>query len=464
MAHPAPTRFSSLVIPALVYGFGGAIGLWCIWFILHLPGVRPSPALTGQLLLISQLAAAIIVGVAATRSLGPAASLKVGILAGVIAAGVNLMTLGSVINPKDPSNGLVSPHNLAVAIPGFLLLGAVLGAIGGAVGRAVAGGAASSRTEPLGTDIWVARFAGVTAVAFLPLLLAGGLVTSTQSGMAVPDWPRTYGANMFLYPLGAMTNPRVTLEHMHRLFGAMVGLTTLVMVVLVLLKTPARWERMWAVAVFLCVVAQGVLGGGRVLQNNPHMAAVHGVFGQIVFAMAVTLAVRLGPVYRGAVSTIEGDRRRRAMATAALHSLLVQLALGAAYRHMGHMHILFTHAAFAVVATVLAVIAALLAMKRATVAGESPLNRTLARTGRGVLAVVLLQFALGWVTFLVVVGTKHEAVVPTADQLATAAPLPAARALVATAHQTNGAMLLGLATVLAVYCRRLSPRRARKIA
>ena len=67
--------------------------------------------------------------------------------------------------------------------------------------------------------------AAVVAVA--PLLFVGGLVTSTNSGMAVPDWPNTFGSNMFLYPLGPRAQPDVYLEHSHRLFGTLVGLATL---------------------------------------------------------------------------------------------------------------------------------------------------------------------------------------------------------------------------------------------
>lgn len=459
MAYTHTARWSSLVIPALVYGFGAAVGLWCIWFVLHLPGVRLAPALTGQLLVVSQLVAAVAIGVAVTRSLGREAAVKTGIMAGLVAAAVNLMTLGATINPTDPSKALVSAHNLAVAIPGFLALGAALGGIGGAVGRTAT---PSRRADRLHPEVWVSRFAAVTAVAFLPLLLAGGLVTSTQSGMSVPDWPRTYGANMFLYPLGAMTNPRVTMEHMHRLFGAMVGVTTLVMMLVVLARGPARWEKGWAVAVFIGVVLQGLLGAGRVLENSPIMATVHGVLAQVVFAMAVTLAARLSPVYRAEVTPMVGDRRRRAIATATLHTLLVQLALGALYRHLGHIHIAFTHAAFAVVVMVFAVMASLLAIKRGRFDHSgAPISRTLHGLGRTLIVLVMLQFALGWVTFLVVLGNKGE-VVPTADELAGAPPVPVARALIATAHQTNGALLLGVATLLAVYCRRLTPRFAKK--
>src|SRR5436305_12713818 len=72
---------------------------------------------------------------------------------------------------------------------------------------------------------YVAVFA---AVFTWPLLLVGGSVTVYRVGMAVPDWPTTFGINMFLYdfvnaPWG------VYLEHSHRLFGAAVGLTCVVL-------------------------------------------------------------------------------------------------------------------------------------------------------------------------------------------------------------------------------------------
>ena len=71
------------------------------------------------------------------------------------------------------------------------------------------------------------------------VLLIGGLVTSTESGMAVPDWPGTFGANMFLYPIGLMAHPRIFLEHSHRLFGAMAGLVS-ILALLALWTGPAR--------------------------------------------------------------------------------------------------------------------------------------------------------------------------------------------------------------------------------
>lgn len=458
--NPWNRGWKSLLAPALVYGFGSAVGLWCLWYVLHLPGVKMKPGLLGPVLLIGQAVASTISAFGLGRALGTKVVVKAGTLAGVIAATVNLLLLGATINGKDPSKGLVTVQNLAVAIPGFLLLGAAIGAMGGAVIRAATPSPAPTPVAPP-LRHWVAKFAAVTAVAFLPLMLAGGLVTSTESGMAVPDWPGTNGMNMFLYPLGAMTHPRVTIEHMHRLFGSLVGVTTIVLMIMVLATETRPKVKVWAVLVFVGVAAQGVLGGmGRVLLNSTKLAALHGIFAQIVFAMAVALAAYLTLIYQGPHHAVEGDRKRRGMATGLLHAMFLQLILGAAYRHLAHKHILYTHAAFAIVVLIFAVIAALLAMKRGkvdpgAVGVAGSMNRTLALLGKTLMTLVLLQFVLGWVAFMVVLSAKDRGAIPTSTELAAAPPVPVMEALITTAHQTNGALLLAVVTLVAVFCRQI---------
>ena len=71
-------------------------------------------------------------------------------------------------------------------------------------------------------NCWPHRLAVLTTAATFLLILAGGVVTNTGTGMAVPDWPTTFGYNMFLYPLSRMTGG-VYYEHAHRLFGSLVG-------------------------------------------------------------------------------------------------------------------------------------------------------------------------------------------------------------------------------------------------
>ena len=136
-----------------------------------------------------------------------------------------------------------------------------------------------------GRERWVFGFAAATAVLTLVLLLSGGQVTSHDVGMAVPDWPTTFGQNMFLFPwvdesLGVM------IEHRHRLVGALVGMLTIGLVVLLWTTESRKWLCWMGVLALVAVILQGVLGGLRVLQNEIYgreFAAVHGVFGQLFF-------------------------------------------------------------------------------------------------------------------------------------------------------------------------------------
>src|ERR1700722_594350 len=122
-------------------------------------------------------------------------------------------------------------------------------------------------------------FAVLTAVAtFLPLG-AGGLVPSHEAGMSVPDWPNSYGYNMFLFPPSKWIGG-IFYEHMHRLWASGVGLLTTILAVWLWLKDARHWMKWLGVAAFLLVVAQGVLGGLRVIWNNDRLGAVHGVVGQ----------------------------------------------------------------------------------------------------------------------------------------------------------------------------------------
>src|SRR5215813_8274344 len=109
---------------------------------------------------------------------------------------------------------------------------------------------------------WVAIFA---AVFTLPLLYVGGSVTTYRVGLAVPDWPTTFGINMFLYdfwnaPFG------VRVEHTHRLYGAAVGLATIGLCAWLLAFDRRAWMKGLGVLAIVAVIVQGVLGGTRVTQ------------------------------------------------------------------------------------------------------------------------------------------------------------------------------------------------------
>ena len=108
--------------------------------------------------------------------------------------------------------------------------------------------------------VWLHRVALLTALVTFPLLFVGGLVTSTGSALAVPDWPTTFGHNMFLFPWSAMVGG-ILYEHSHRLLGAVVGLLTIILSLALWLKEPQPWLRWLGVMALAGVILQGVLGG-----------------------------------------------------------------------------------------------------------------------------------------------------------------------------------------------------------
>src|SRR5262245_858899 len=82
--------------------------------------------------------------------------------------------------------------------------------------------------DPAAVNPWLHRFAVLTAFATLILIVIGGLVTSHGVGMAVPDWPNTYGYNMFLFPFSKWVGG-ILYEHSHRLTASFVGVLTTVL-------------------------------------------------------------------------------------------------------------------------------------------------------------------------------------------------------------------------------------------
>lgn len=423
--------------------------MWCVGYLTHLPGFNVPGSIAGPLLLGCMLTGSVAVG----RAVGARAAWRVGTLSGVAAAVVNLLVLGAFLAepPEDGAAGSSLRPGAGLLVLGFLALGAAIGAGGGWLGGALS--RREGRSERQASD-WLAMFGRVAALAIVPLLLSGGAVTSTESGLAVRDWPRTSGWNMLLYPIGLMTQPRIFLEHSHRLFGAMVGLTTLTLMVYTLVaERRARMKRL-AVVIFLLVCVQGVIGGIRVTETNQAFALVHGVTAQVVFGLVVALAAFLSPTFKAPAQAgaASGDRRLRILATGLLHSLLMQLVLGAAFRHLGHPHMVYAHAAFSLVVVVFAVAGGFAGVARGA-AGDA-IGLILARTGRWIVGVVAVQFLLGWVTLWAVLSAPERGPVPRAHELATAPPVPVHEAMIATAHQANGALLLALAVLLLAWARR----------
>jgi heme a synthase len=133
-------------------------------------------------------------------------------------------------------------------------------------------------------------YAVVAAASVSLLICSGGLVTSHEAGMAVPDWPNTFGYNMFLFPVSRWVGG-VFFEHTHRLIASTVGLLTVILCIALFVIESRRWVKTLGLIAVGAVIVQGVLGGLRVTDNNAVLGLFHGCLAQSFFALMATIAL-----------------------------------------------------------------------------------------------------------------------------------------------------------------------------
>ncbi len=192
---------------------------------------------------------------------------------------------------------------------------------------------------------WPHRVALLTAWATFPLLFVGGLVTSKGAGLAVPDWPTTFGHNMFLYPWSKMGGD-IFYEHSHRLVASGVGFLTLTLALLLWLHERRKWLRWLGLVALALVITQGVIGGLRVVLLEGTLAIIHACFAQAFFALTVSLVFFTSQEWKEGAQKIglpDAGRLQRlcALTTAMIY---VQGVFGAVLRYAGaglHAHLLF---------------------------------------------------------------------------------------------------------------------------
>lgn len=135
------------------------------------------------------------------------------------------------------------------------------------------------------------RYCVLLALCVLGLIAAGGMVTSTGSGLSVPDWPTSYGYNMFTFPPSKWTGG-IFYEHTHRLIASTVGLLTIGLAVWMYQREARRWVRRLSYFALALVVAQGILGGLTVKFLLPTPISVfHGCLAQAFLCVITALAV-----------------------------------------------------------------------------------------------------------------------------------------------------------------------------
>ena len=287
---------------------------------------------------------------------------------------------------------------------------------------------------------WRHRLAVLTCAATLALIFIGGLVTSTGSGLAVPDWPLSYG--MLMPPMVG----GIFYEHGHRMAATLVGFLTLVLAVWTWRRETRPGVRRLAWAALAAVVAQGLLGGITVIFLLPTAVSVlHACLAQTFFCLTVALAYATSREWIDAPAPAEDVAGLRAAGAVATAAVFAQLLLGALMRHTGAglaipdfplalgrvvppldsapVALHFAHRAWA-----LAVVGAIALLARQAWRSR---DRRFRRTAALLLALVAVQVALGAATVL-----TGKSVIPT------------------TAHVAGGAAVLGLSWFFTLRARR----------
>jgi cytochrome c oxidase assembly protein subunit 15 len=188
--------------------------------------------------------------------------------------------------------------------------------------------------HPQPTPVWLRRFTKLVAASTLFLIFAGAMVTSTGSGLSVPDWPTTYGWNMFTFPLSKWVGG-IFYEHGHRLLASTVGFLCIVQALWLQFREPKKFVRRLGWLSLAAVVVQGVLGGLTVIFLLPKVISVsHAALAEIFFCLNVAIAFFTSRWY-GSLSSMEKGAAPVKMAWGLTALVFLQILAGAVMRHLG---------------------------------------------------------------------------------------------------------------------------------
>ena len=280
-------------------------------------------------------------------------------------------------------------------------------------------------------------------VAMLTIFF-GAMTTTEGAGMAFPDYPTSDGQGMFAYPFLALIetmwhNPQDYhrfLEHGHRLAGVVIGIYAIVQCVMGFMLDKRRWVGMLGLAILMCVIIQGLLGGFRVLLNDLGLAMVHGLFASFVLSLMCVMALVTAKSWTRTpqLKSSGALRRNRILVTIVFVGLIVQYALGGQLRHfpntsyMSHLHMGLT----------------MLVLTLATaVSCWFPHACAITRWGRFLGIAVLLQVGIGLATYVTKYGYPpigYLAVAGSYDQV-----------FMRTLHMMSGTIVMAVATQLLIH-------------
>ena len=257
---------------------------------------------------------------------------------------------------------------------------------------------------------WAHRCAWLLACATFPLIWVGGLVTTTDAGMAFRDWVTSDGYFMPFYPWLSSAGDKFV-EHGHRLLGMSAGFLSILLVLVVWRTEPRRWVRLYSLAILAGVVLQGVLGGLRVVLDERILALIHGCTGPLFLAMCVAMVAFTSAWWQNtSVDTnLPSSRKVLRLAIVCTGLAFAQLVVGAIVRHSPHLLSPVSPALFQLAVYFHLFLAVLILAHVLLLVGRCFQTRMQVAVGSILLGLVALQVVLGLATWLVKYGLPRWA-------------------------------------------------------
>lgn len=267
------------------------------------------------------------------------------------------------------------------------------------------------------------------------LLTAGALVTSNDAGLAVPDWPTSFGS---IYKIPPMVGG-VMYEHGHRMIAQFIGFLTIILAVWTWRTDRRIWMKRTGVAALALVIVQGIFGGITVLnQLPPAVSTIHAMLAQTFFSLIVAMAVFTSRSWIEGRDEVAADGRTPSLVTLALLAVVVvyvQLFLGGMFRHKGMGWL--PHVLNAATVTLILTWASLRGMLQFRAV------QSIRKTSMTMLLLLAAQICLGFMAFVTRVEWGHDAAQPATAMIVTT-----------VVHTVTGALLIAAAWSLLIFARR----------
>lgn len=314
----------------------------------------------------------------------------------------------------------------------------------------------SSSTNNAAASRWPHRWAWLLAATTFPLIWWGGYTTTTDAGMAFRDWITSDGHFMLTYPWLESTGAKF-IEHGHRLLAVFVGILTICLVVVTHRCESRIWVRRYSIVLLAGVIAQGMLGGARILLDERLVAMLHGCTGPLFFAMSTAMVVftsRWWTEYARKSPSDEGQQlaanRLARLAVICCGLAYSQLIVGAVVRHARYLTSASAASLFQIAIYFHVILAFVVLGHVMLLAFRALRQRSHRSLALALSLLVLAQIALGIATWLVrygvpawansVVGEVSFVNVSSSNQMA----------MIVTAHVATGSLIVAVSLAMAL--------------